>query len=185
MTQENSWKIFPKYMILNKNWNWRFSGDDSEGFLENFSRQISWHDRHLDRQNVRFPTLTGSEGRSEDWVKSGSWWRASLSLWFYMCLSDEMTLFIMTQTLTSPRHLINWWEFDKDLWSKRPDRFVSQSESTTGSDTDVTICDNRYCVSRMCPNPFCKSIRSLIKINLQNIMSDIDVGKCDVIITSS
>ena len=39
MTQENSWKIFPKYMILNKNWNLRFSGDDSEGFLENFSRQ--------------------------------------------------------------------------------------------------------------------------------------------------
>ena len=38
MTQENSWKIFPKYMILNKNWNLRFSGDDSEGFLENFSR---------------------------------------------------------------------------------------------------------------------------------------------------
>ena len=79
--------------------------------------------------------------------------------------------------LTSPRHLINWWEFDKDLWSKRPDRFVSQSESGTGNDPDVTICDNRYCVSRMCPNPFCKSIRSLIKINLQNIMSDIDVGK--------
>ena len=38
MTQENSWIIFPKYMILNKNWNLRFSGDDSEGFLENFSR---------------------------------------------------------------------------------------------------------------------------------------------------
>ena len=38
MTQENSWKIFPKYMILNKNWNLRFSGDDSEGFLEKFSR---------------------------------------------------------------------------------------------------------------------------------------------------
>ena len=38
MTQKNSWKIFPKYMILNKNWNLRFSGDDSEGFLENFSR---------------------------------------------------------------------------------------------------------------------------------------------------
>lgn len=84
--------------------------------------------------------------------------------------------------LTSPRHLINWWEFDKDLWSKRPDRFVSQSESATGNDTDLTICDNRYCVSRMCPNPFCKSIRSLIKINLQNIMSDIDVGKCHTVI---
>jgi len=68
MTQGNSWKIFPKYMILNKNWNWRFSGDDSEGFLENFSRQISRHDRHLDRQNVRFPTLTGAEGRFIDWV---------------------------------------------------------------------------------------------------------------------
>ena len=101
-----------------------------------------------------------------------------------LATSDRIFSFT-NKKLTSPRHLINWWEFDKDLWSKRPDRFVSQSESRTGSDTDVTICDNRYCVSRMCPNPFCKSIRSLIKINLQNIMSDIDVGKCDVIITSS
>ena len=100
-----------------------------------------------------------------------------------LATSDRIFSFT-NKKLTSPRHLINWWEFDKDLWSKRPDRFVSQSESATGSETDVTICDNRYCVSRMCPNPFCQSIRSLIKINLQNIMSDIDVGKCDVFITS-
>ena len=98
-----------------------------------------------------------------------------------LATSDRIFSFT-NKKLTSPRHLINWWEFDKDLWSKRPDRFVSQSESATGSETDVTICDNRYCVSRMCPNPFCKSIRSLIKINLQNIMSDIDVGKCHTVI---
>ena len=40
-------------------------------------------------------------------IKSGSWWRASLSLWFYMCLSDEMTLFIMTQTLWTGERFVN------------------------------------------------------------------------------
>lgn len=91
-----------------------------------------------------------------------------------LATSDRFFRFT-NKKLTSPRHLINWWEFDKDLWSKRPDRFIDQSESMTENGPDMNICDNRYCVSRMCLNPFCKSIRSLIKINLQNIMSDIDV----------
>ena len=44
-------------------------------------------------------------------VKSGPRWRASLSLWFYMCLSDEMTLFIMDPSLIT--------EFldDENTWS--------------------------------------------------------------------
>ena len=38
-------------------------------------------------------------------IKSGPRWRGSLSLWFNMCLSDEMTLFIMDPSL---RQLSKW-----------------------------------------------------------------------------
>ena len=34
------------------------------------------------------------------------------------------TAAITTKKVNSPRHLINQWEFDQDLWSKRPDRLI-------------------------------------------------------------